>query len=346
MNFEIPNEMLIIDGICQLNCEIFNYEDVHSFLIDNVVNKSVVDRFVSWLISLRIIPHTRRNWGQNLYNMSTQYFDRVNFYFQKNPEQPLIACNFDAEESIKEDLKAHSAWFCDLCKQVGIEGKAISNHSLRLSRIYAILLNETRDFEYIKGSIAYGMVFLMLCAVFAKLSNLSMDFAESITYYMTRAFVMLVPTQRVLRNQKKTINHCELIDQMIMSEAKELWDEMKKRNVSSCDFSLKMEVGMFAFQHSAIGIMNIWDQILARITLISEITQCLVISHLRQIKLADNIENLPEYILNYDNWNYIQIIDEAVMKLKHFRSCKETFCLYFCPKLKQFHGYELKNEIY
>ena len=208
------------------------------------------------------------------------------------------------------------------------------------------MLNETRELEYLKGSIKYGMVFLMLCAVFVKLSKLSMDFAEAVTYYMTRAFLMLVPSQRILKNQKRLINHCELIDQMIITEAKDLWLEMKKRNISSFDFTLKMEVGMFANQHSAIGIMDIWDQVLARLPQISEMSQCLLISHLKQIKISDNIKDLPKYIVNYDKWNFIQIIDDAVKKINHFRSCKETFCLYFCPKLKQFHGYELTNELF
>ncbi|KAH0786706.1 hypothetical protein GPJ56_009338 [Histomonas meleagridis] len=344
MEFKIPDEMQIVDGICQLNCEIFDYNDVRSFLITNTLDKKVVDRFISWLVALRIIPQSRRHWGPHLYKMVTQYYERVNHYFKKNPEDPLLTIPLNAENAIRPDIESSLPWFNKICKEVGLSDGKISNAKLRISRIYSLVVHETTNFSYAQGLQVYGMVFLMISSSFSVHAKLSIDFAEAVSFYLTRAIVQLVPALRMLDNKQKFVNHVSSIDQIILNTSPENFTYLQQHGSGSFAFCLQYEISLFALQHSALAVMSIWDQIFGRMSQISEIIQCFTAAHVMQVKFKEGINDIGDYMVKYSQWDYMKLVDDAVRMLQHRRSCKEEFCLYFCPKLQKYHGYEARND--
>ena len=207
-----------------------------------------------------------------------------------------------------------------------------------------MIILEGKDVSYTKNLQHLGCIALAMVSVFAENAKLSADFAEAVAFYITRSIISIVPMLRIMNDNKKITEHFEEIDSAIRFCAPENWEVIRKNNISSIQFAMRYEVLLFAREnHNAVEILNMWDQIIARLAQL-EFIKCLSVAHIMQIKLAPNSPNPLEEIRNWKNWNVLQIIKDATIILKHQRSCQESFCQYFCPKLTQFAGYEIKPQ--
>ena len=344
MEFKLADEPTIIDGLCNLNCEIYRPEDVRSFLITNTLNKKVADRFVSWLIQLRILTIRRSQWGTDLYKMNENYFERCTHYFSRKPQDPLATISMQFESAIRPDLEELSPWLKSFLVDAGLTRTEAARFDLRVARMYALLASEAQGFSYTKGLLRMGCVCIAMTAGFAKCAKLPFDFAEATAYYLTKNVISIIPMRRMIDDRKRLMEHFDNIDQMIRCLAPETYERLRLSGSGSFYFGLRYEMFFYAQEHSAVAVMNIWDQIFGRLEQLTEFIQCLTVAHAMQVRIPDGCKDATAAVLATEKWDLTKLIDDARMILTHQRSCGESFCLYFCPKLSRFHGYEIKTE--
>lgn len=276
--------------------------------------------------------------------MTSNYYYRASRYFSKSPKEPLATVSMNFENMITPDIEETDEWFMGLLKDIGMMKHEMTNFRLRVTRIFAMLINESQSFAYTKGIIRIGCVCITMAAGFAKAAKLPFDFAEAIAYYLTKNIISLIPARRLLDNKEKLISHFENEDQMIRGTSPETYKRMQAGGCSACNFSLRYEVFLFAQEHHAVAIMNIWDQIFGRLEQLTEIIQCLTVAHIMQVEIPEGCKTATDVVLNTRKWDLEKLISDARQILTHQRSCKQSMCLFFCPKLKSFHGYEVKSE--
>lgn len=344
--FSVPSEMEIVDSLCNVNCEIFNFDDAHRFLISNAPNKAITDRFISWCISFKIIPFTRQKWGTMFHKAVAQYAEKLQRYFGEAIDDPLSSIPMDFEDTLKPEMERAEEWFRSGVEELCLRKDFVVNPKTRISRIYVLLNNETLKFEYSVGTYVFGALFLLVSSIYAELVGLSPDFAEAIAYYFTRALFSLLPAKRLINSHQKLVRHFDNITQMLKCTGKEQYDFLIKNKANVFKLIMNFELFLFSKQHHLIELMNIWDQIFARIGYVSPFIQCLIVTHFGQIKFKEDIDDINEYVMNYNDYNAHKIIKDSISMLNHKRTLKETCCLYICPKLKDSQGYEPINDLF
>lgn len=346
MDFQLHEEGAIIDAVHSLGCDIFDYEDVHKLMLSTNLEKPVSSRFIAWLINLKVVPVRRQEWGKSIYEKVDKYYQHCRHYFSKKPKDPLATINFDIEEALRADMEKSNVWFKDIMKQIDIPAKYLDDPFLRVSRIYSVLSNEMRDFSYTQGLDKIGYVCLAFTSKFAHLGKLSADFAEAVAYYLTGQILSIIPARHLINNHQALVEYFEEEDQVLRTVSPDHFEALQKHKSSSLYYGLRFEMCLFANQHNILEIFLLWDQIIARFEQLTEFVQCLSIAHVMQIQLPPTYQNIAEEFASYKRWDTQKIIIDATKILTHTRTLKQSCCLYFCPKLKQYHGYEIKPKFF
>jgi hypothetical protein len=181
-----------------------------------------------------------------------------------------------------------------------------------------------------------------MTAVFCGCARLPLDFGESVAFYYTRAILSLIPARRMLADPKRPVAHFEGIDQAIRSIRPDIFEVMVAGRTGSIAFAMTFEMFLFATLHIGVAVLNIWDQIFARLESLPEFVQALTIAHVMQMQIEER--NGQKRIKDKQLWDVERIITDACRVLTHERSCRESFCLYSFPFLKRFHGYEVLHD--
>ncbi|KAK8833714.1 hypothetical protein M9Y10_012640 [Tritrichomonas musculus] len=344
MNFDLPPEEKIVEGLRLLDCTIFCYNDVAKFLTDNVPEKKVADRFISWLVSLRILHQRRQSWGTTLYQISENYFERCRQCFSKKPQEPLSIVPMAVESVIRKDVENAIPWLEQLFKDCQMSKKILNAPTLRLSRIFALMVHESKEISYTQNFYHIGCVCLVMTSVFSELAKLSADFAEAISFYLVRSIISIIPLVRIKDSNQKLLSHFEELDQVISNVAPEQYKVMNSTNTGSISFGIRYEILLFATEnHNIIDILDMWDQIFGRLARL-EFIECLTAAHVMQVRIPPDTKNVGDFISNWKNWNVVQLIKDAAVILEHNRSFCQSCCMYFCPRFKSFSGYEVKSQ--
>lgn len=341
MNFELPSESKIVEGLCRLDCTIFNIEDVVNFLCENIDQKKNSDRFISWLVIFRILNQKRQTWGPDLYLMAKNYFNKCNECFSKKPNYPLIVIPKNLRAIIKSDIESGMQWFELILKGIHLKSY-IDSPTLRLSRIYAMLSLEDDQFTYFPNFFHIGCICLAMTSIFSRDSRLSIDFAESIAFYLTKSVFSIIPLLHPSENNQQLLDHFHQVDELINIKSPEQSKLIKQNKSSSVYFGVRYEQLLFSCENHTINdLFNIWDQIFSHLNRI-EFISCLTVSHIIQIKIPPGPQNVNEIISNWKNWDTLKIIKDALEILEHKRSFREKCCFFFCPKL-DLSGYDVTN---
>ena len=339
MDFILPEENELIDAIYSLGCDIFEYNDSRLFLLDNIKEKKIINRLISYLICLKIIPSQRNKWGTYLYKNINHYFQRVRFYFDKNPLEPLQSLPIKYESLLKNDLVRTIRWFEKIALEIGIKESFISEGLFRISRIFSIIILENPDISYTQGFDRFGCIFFALTSLFCQLTNLSLEVAESLTYYLTFSLLSILPMRSLLDNPLEVHEHFKKLDNILLNYSNIHHSWLHKNNSEIIFFGVRWELLLFSDEHNINDIFLIWDQILGRLESLNEIIISFSISHLIQFSTKIN-ENINEYILHNKEWDILKIINDMKKILFYKRGFKEEFCFICCPCLPKYHGFE------
>jgi hypothetical protein len=341
MSFTLPEESVIVDGLYRLNCEIFGYEDVRTFLITNTPDKRVADRFISWCIQLRVIPGQRQKWGTALYLKAQSYFELCDRELKKRPRDPLFLIPTEFDTLIRTDIAETRRWFHSICLDCGLSPSEVDDDDfdLRLQRIYAIQTLASPDSKYTVGLVRVGSVCLAMACTFCKHAGIGLDFGEAIAYHMTCVVSSLIPARRLLDDRQRFVAHFEASDQAMRQLRPDLFGKLV---TGTLGFGMKWEMTLFAGSHSGVEILNLWDQIFGRLERLPEFIQAVTIAHVIQLQVEeiDGVVDAKET----QRWDLGVLIGDATRILTHERSCREAFCAFMCPWLKQYHGFQVRKD--
>jgi hypothetical protein len=277
--------------------------------------------------------------------MTEQYWKCAVENFLKHPEDPLRAVSAELESLIRADIDELRYWFrSEICEDFCRSEADFAKFELRLARIYAMVIMEASTLSYTRGLLRIGCICISMSMGFSDPAKLSDDFAEAIAFYLTKNIISIIPVRRLIDNRAKLINHFNILDQMIRKEAPEVFKLLQESNQGAVGFALQFEMFLYSDNHSPFAVMDIWDQIFARWEELSGIVQCLTVAHVKQVKIPEGCTNLCAVIIANKQWDLVRLVNDAVAILAHKRSCGEECCLYFCPKLTAFHGYEAEDE--
>ena len=248
------------------------------------------------------------------------------------------------ESVIRKDVENAIPWLEQLFKDCQMSKKILNAPTLRLSRIFALMVHESKEISYTQNFYHIGCVCLVMTSVFSELAKLSADFAEAISFYLVRSIISIIPLVRIKDSNQKLLSHFEELDQVISNVAPEQYKVMNSTNTGSISFGIRYEILLFATEnHNIIDILDMWDQIFGRLARL-EFIECLTAAHVMQVRIPPDTKNVGDFISNWKNWNVVQLIKDAAVILEHNRSFCQSCCMYFCPRFKSFSGYEVKSQ--
>lgn len=317
-------------------------EEARLFMMNPSPDKLVSDRLISWLISFKIIPLSSDTWTQNIKEMYDNYYIQTDSAFSTNPEDPISHIN--QTSYLRKDLARTVTWFNTISADVGVTTDDLPNALFRLSRIYSLIIVSSSDISYMQGLDRYGSVMLVCTANFCKKKNISMDFAEAMAFYLTRAVLVSIPFLKTFASQINIKEHFTRVDSVLQQCSPQQYNTMIENDSSTVFFGCRWEMMLFADEHSGIELLILWDQIFARLEKIDSYVPSLTVAHVMQIDIPPDCVSVNEIVLHYRDWNMKRLFDDAQNILMHERTNKEKFFKSFCPCCPHLHGYDIIND--
>lgn len=344
LNFITPPEYDLIE-CCRLGgCDIFTYIDARNLLLTDKSGKNSTDRFISYLICLKIIPPTRNKWAVGLIKVLDVYYDHANKYFDSRDSDPLEILPVKQEEPLRNDLPRTYNWFKDAVKELKLDLNKLNDAQQRVARIFAVLCRENRGFKYTQGFDRYAYAFLALGAKWCNNYNVSYDVAEALSYHLTNNIISIIPMARLLDQQNELAAHFDKLQKIFMNYDREQYLKIKNGGGSLILFGVKWELVLYADDHTIDDTFRIWDQILGRLESYTDVITAMTIAHISQVYIPPNETNVIETVNHFKQWDTGKLIVTANQLLDHHRSFKEVFCEFFCPKCPSYHGYVISIE--
>ena len=344
MKFVTPTEYDIIE-CCRLGgCDIFNYDDARSFLLTDKEGKGITNRFISYLICLKIIPPMRQRWALGLIKAIDIYYDHAQRYFDSDDSDPLDIVPLKQEQVMRSDFPRTMSWFNSFAKDLEIDLKKFNDAEKRLSRIFAVMSKEHPDLPYTQGYDRYALAMLALGAVFCNNNSQSYDIAEALAYHLTTNILSILPMAKLLDKQSELAAHFDKLDKIFMNYDREQFLRVKRGGGSLILFGVKWEIVLFADNHSIDDTFRLWDQIFGRLECYQDVITAITIAHICQVQIPPNCQNVLECVAHFDKWDVSALIKTANELLTHHRTFGQICCEYCCPKITTLHGYSVSPE--
>lgn len=343
MKVNIPDEEHIINAICSTNLSIYSTEDILHFLKNNDINKSLMQRFVSWLIILNVIPRNRTQWGPTLHKRVGEYFKEVGTHLSKFKNTPLKHLPIEAEEIITQELNKSLGLFEKMIYDLGGKPIPLDELKFRLQRIIALMCR--KDSEWFSYSEGFNLIILNLFAFCCKIcqpAKLSLDFAEAYCYILSGRLLLINTFIFPLKDELKIAQFFQNLEDAVRVEGPIQYQLMLNEGTSLLSFGFRWGFLFFSDQHSCSAVLSIWDQIISRMDQCWEIVQALIVAHVLQINQFDGYQSFSETASNFHSWDITVLIQDAIKIFNHKNSVSQEFCGFCCPRLKKYQGYKLK----
>ena len=333
MHFDFPAEEKISESLAK---SITKAEGIHEFLITDSLLKDPTNRLISWLITFKIIDLDNSTWAHSLCTLCEEYQKLVN---ENINEKELN--KGEHQISIFKDLKRTIHWLVQISEDLEFKEEEFKDGIDRLTRVYTLFNKENGNFHYLQGLDRYGSVCLIMTSLFTKKNNFSMDFAECLTFYLTRAILNAVPFIKTFSEQSAIKDHFKKVDMILKECSPNIYKTMIEGECSTLFFGSRWEYLMFADEHSGSEILRIWDQIFARLEIIDKFIPCLTIAHLMQIEFPEECLSVNELVLHWRKWDINRMIDDSKNILYHKKTSGQKFCSSVCCCCPRFHGFQL-----
>lgn len=332
MSFDFPTEEKIAESLT--GC-VSTSDSIHDFLISDFEVKDPTNRLISWMVTLNIIDSDPSTFAHSLFVLNNEYNKLVNEHINENS-----VTRGENQISIFKDLRRTIHWLVQISEDFEFKEDEFKDGIDRLTRVFTLFNIQKSDFHYLQGLDRYGSVCLIMASLYTKKSGFSMDFAESLTFYLTRAILDTVPFIKTFSQQSAIRDHFQKLDMILQEHLPSVYNVMVEGDCSTVFFGCRWEYLMFADEHSGSEILRIWDQIFARLPIIDKFIPCLTIAHLSQISFPEECLSVNEVVLHWRQWDISQMINDAKTILYHRktgcqRCCTSFFCC--CPRL---HGFQ------
>lgn len=330
MDSDFSNDMLRSALISQSG-DIYDFYDVQEFLLRRDFFKPVGCRFLSWLIRLSVIPAARAEWVSKIQAKYSAYKILCQHLFKENYQTPLKRLSNDVAYTIRVDIDRTHSWFLSISKALGIPQKYLENTDVIAQRILAVITIDTPHLSYVQGHDRYAWMALLVSLYFIVKGNLTVEFAEAMSFYISRAFIAYNPISQDIENLPIIEAHFRILDRLVEEFVPETAALLNSVHHCSMHYALKWELTLFADEHNVHELMYLWDQILGRIEDITDFLRFLCVAHIQQVPLPKMADEMAQAIQKNKNWDVPHILDAADEMLQNARGG-----INFKEKLKMF----------
>jgi hypothetical protein len=191
------------------------------------------------------------------------------------------------------------------------------------------------------ASVCFGVA-----AAFCRDADFTLDFAEAAALNLARRIWMKNPARGFLGDDALWAAHVHALEKLVWAAARRPREFMR---VNDIDFGRALrcfESVLFARLYGTFDeIVELWDQILARLPIPGRFFSCLTVAHFRlwldppETILTPN--GVEANFLGPGNHAVGQVIEEAMRLMDHKRSQREASCKEACPCVPRWHGYEI-----
>jgi hypothetical protein len=285
-----------------------NRDEIILFLSSRDPDKPNDVRLISWLVAFNVIPSTPSKWSHSLSTLYTEYLNIRSSLSTSNE-----SFDFDLgpiDRIIKSDTSRSIVWFTEMSQNPIFSDLSSLDGEFTANCILAVL--HRQSFSYIQGYDRYVFVTLLLAFDFCVKADLPSDFAEAISFNLSREFIKLTEISTFLENAAETQSHFERLDEELLIFAPAWLTLLRRSHQGSIHFALRWELLLFADEYPVKSLLLLWDHTLKWKTEFHRFRTALSIAHVKQTPLPTQNEMPIEVIQNYRGWDVSQVIDEAV----------------------------------
>jgi hypothetical protein len=279
------------------NC-IFSVPDACKFL-EGHHPKDFTLRLISWLMVLHLIPESQSSIPAGFTDIIMEY---------SHPSCPPVASPSEESLSMIEcDIPRSTGWFVGLARssslpqQYYVDGEGIARRILRR-------LASTPDFVYYQGFDRYVLIASLVSLHFSAAQGLPASIGEAVAFSLSRSLLQAANLPQYLG--ETACPSFSVIDSALGGVRPDLDRQLKDFHATALCYASGWKLVWFADEHSVDGILQIWDNILARLDVLPSYLNRLSLAHLHQVEVPEGMLAL-EGIQRYTNWNVSQIIEKA-----------------------------------
>ena len=207
---EIIDEERIKESLNKFNFLIKDIKLAELFLKNINLNKCNLNRLISWLLYLDILPNDINNWSIFLYNIFKIYRLDLLFYIKDNSGIPFYY-NQKISELILSDVSRSYTIFLKMINYFNIPIDICNDFKIRISRILIITLLKSPKIEYIQGFDRYAFLSYSLSLKFCLEIGLGFIEAESLSILLLRSLLNFSePLKFLEKNYLKIQYHIDL----------------------------------------------------------------------------------------------------------------------------------------
>ena len=291
-------------------------EDTKGFLLDTTESKNPSSRLLAWLRAFDLLPESPNSWFTNLHDKCVEYRDKIESTFGDHPDNPLEGLPANYMRSLTNDMKRIVSWLVKIAGDVGLSGDVLENATMRLSRIYSLIVRDENGIKYVQGLDRFGCVCLLCCTMHTHATSLPLDFAEAMAFYLTRAMLLRIPFMKLFKSQPAIVEHFARIDKVVKVWAPRQYRAMVAGNSGSKFFGSRWEMMWFADEHKGQELILLWDQIFGRMESIGRFVPSLTVSHVMQIDIPMDADSVNCVVLNWDQWDIGRLTSDAISILE------------------------------
>ena len=303
---------------------IFGFESVQQFLLQNNIYKNVGARAVCWLIALRVIPAARNQWVAELKSIYCKYKSLVMKVFNGITD-PSANLSESMRHVIQADTLRTKPWFIRLCTQVGIKDSELDGCEIRVQRMITCIALDTPSCDYTQGQDRLVWIAYLVSLCFVLKGSMSVEFAEALAFALSRGFIERIEISKSLEKLPELEKRFVKLDEMVKQEVPRAAEMLEECGNASVHYALRWRLTLFADEHNGYELMYLWDQILARERDMDDFVMCLCVAHIKQVPIPEEPHEMAVAIQRYRGWDMERIISDAVELLG--RSEKADGCV-------------------
>lgn len=327
-----PDEQEIAGAISCYSGDIYDMNDVMTFLSINDILKPFTTRMIAWLVTLNLVRPDRSMWIPDLVQLS-KYYDRcLQRYFSDCYNDPLSSLNPEIAREIDSSVTEGFEFFLRFATCSGIDEEYYKKDGmLRVKRIFATICKDSTKYVYKKKYQYIGYITYLISLSYTQKGGLPLCFAESIAMHLTKSITGIIAYYENFDNANLTDDHTSELKRIMNRFANKVFSQLKNANIDLIEFTRPWERCLFVEQHAPLNLLIIWDNLFFHSHEFRKYMRYLIVAHFRQMGEM-NVDFKSEESINEMMWDASLILEDTD-KLIHDDKVSETEIFYqiFCP---------------
>lgn len=293
---------------------IFSKNDAINYLTEPNLEKDNINRLISWLMVLDIIPDDHIDSASHL-NKLLKLFNSLKVKYFKVNENPHDCLPTKESHVITADINRSFLWFIRLAKELGIDISTSDNTKDTIVEILVLIALVPKKYKYIQGFDRFTLVSFLLATTFTHKYQLSNNVAAAISFFLTRKILSIVDISKILDDEQSREKRFGYLDQLLQIYTPDIVKHLTKCGTTAIHFALRWHLVLFADEHNIRGMLYIWDNAFANYHNYLQYIQYLSVAHVIQVQREpfdnDNSNLIVSHIHHYDKWDEVELVKMA-----------------------------------